>query len=332
LFFTALHYAVNASWVVVARRVSSGLAAYLPVALILLFGVYIGAGHIYPWAQGSIGGDPSKIRWLTVPWMLPRDVLVILIWIFFAWKIIGFSLKQDVTGDVVLTRKAINWSVAFMPLFAFGFALVSYDLIMSIEPHWYSTMFSVYTFAGLFQSTLALITIAFIYFKRDSRPLSRVATPSHSKDLGTLLFAFTIFMTYIGFSQYMLIWYADLPEETFYFLKRQDGGWVWLFLLLPLFKFAIPFFGLLSQAAKKNEKWLAMVCRMVLIGQFLDIYWMVMPALHPHFVMIGWMEIGILLGFAGIFGLSVTWFYTRYPLIAYRDPYIVESANWRFWE
>jgi len=333
LFFTTLHYAVNAAWVVVARRVASGLAAYLPIALILLFGVFLGAGHIYPWAQGSTIADPGKARWLSVPWMMPRDVLSLLIWIFFAWKIIyGLSLKQDETGDVRLTRRAMTWSIIFMPVFAFSFSLLSYDLVMSTEPGWYSTMFAVYTFAGLFQSTLAMIIIIFLLMMRENGPLARVATPSHVKDLGTLLFAFTIFMTYIGFSQYMLIWYANLPEETVYFFKRQEGGWVWLFLALPLFKFAIPFFGLLSQSAKKNATWLITVCALVLVGQFLDIYWMIMPSLHPQIVLIGWMEIGIFLGFAGIFGLAVTRFYARHSVLAYRDPYILESANWRFWE
>lgn len=333
LFFTALHYAVNATWVVVTRRVSAGLAAYLPIALVLLFGVYIGSGSIYPWAHGSISADPGKARWLSLPWVASRDVLVILIWLFFAWKIIyDLSLKQDASGDVRLTRRAINWSLVFMPVFAFSFTLISYDLIMSVEPHWFSTMFAVYTFAGLFQSVVALILIIFVWMKRKDGPLSRVATASHVKDLGTLLLAFTIFMTYIGFSQYMLIWYANFPEETTYFFKRQDGGWVWLFALLPLFKFAIPFFGLLSQSAKKNEKWLITICALVLVGQYLDIYWMVMPALHPHFMAVNWMEIGIFLGFAGIFGLSVMRFYTRHSVLAYRDPYILESVNWRFWE
>jgi hypothetical protein len=333
LFFTTLHYAVNATWAVVVRRVASGLAAYLPIALILLFGVYLGAGHIYPWAAGNIGGDPHKIAWLSLPYMIPRDILVLALWLFFGWMIlIKISIRQDKTGDVLLTRKAINWSVAFMPVFAFSFSLLSYDLLMSLDPHWWSTMYAVYTFAGLFQSTLALITIIFLLMKRNDGPLSRVATPSHVKDLGTLLFAFTIFMTYIGFSQYMLIWYADLPDETIFFLKRQHDGWLWLFVALPLFKFAIPFFGLLSQQLKKMENWLIAICVVVLIGQYLDLYWLIVPARHVDFVPISWMEIGIFLGFAGLFGLAVSRFYATYSVLAYRDPNVLHSANWRFWE
>jgi hypothetical protein len=333
LFFTTLHYAVNAQWVVVTRRISTGLAAYLPVAAVLLLGLFAGAGHIYPWTHDTHGFEPAKAAWLSSPLMLARDMVALLLWIFFGWKIlIGLAVKQDQSGDPQLTRKAINWSIGFMPVFAISFTLISYDLVMSIEPHWYSTMFAVYTFAGMFQSTVATITIIFLLMKREDGPLAAVATPSHLKDLGTLLFAFTIFMAYIGFSQYMLIWYANLPEETYFFMKRQSGGWLWLFLALPVFKFVVPFFGLLSQQFKKTENWLMAVCAVVLVGQYLDLYWVLMPALHRTAVPIGWMEIGIFLGFAGLFGLAVTRFFTKYPVLAYRDPYVVESANWRFWE
>jgi hypothetical protein len=332
LFFTALQYAVNASWVVVTRRVSSGLSAFLPAALILYIGIIIGAKQIFPWANGPMFEDPLKLKWLSLPWVAARDMAIILIWIFFAWKIIGFALKQDETGDVMLTRKAVNWSIAFMPVFAFSFTIISFDLIMSLQPHWYSTLFAIYTFAGMFQSTVALITLIFLWMKRNDGPLSKVATPSHTKDLGTFIFAFTIFMTYIGFSQYMLIYYANMPEETIFFMKRSSNGWEWLFLALPLFKFILPFFGMLSQGAKKTEKWLMAVCVIIFVGQFLDIYWLVMPAMHETFAPTVWMEIGIWLGFAGIFGLTVSRFYSRYSVLPVKDPYMLESANWRFWE
>jgi hypothetical protein len=333
LFFTALNHAVNATWVVVTRRISSGLAAFLPVALVLFFGVIYSASRVYPWAAGPMEGDPGKYHfWLSLPFFSARQTVFFLLWFFFGWKIIGFSIRQDVTGDVRLSRKAINWSLAFMPVFAITFSLLSYDLVMSLEPKWYSTMFGVYCFAGLFQSGLAAITLIFLWMKREGGPLEKIATPSHVKDLGTLVFAFTIFMTYIGFSQYMLIWYANMPDETFYFLKRQQGGWEFLFLALPVFKFFIPFFGLLSQGLKKREGWLKLVCISILFGQFLDIYWMMLPALHPTFAPLGWMEIGVFLGFTGLFGLSVTKFYTRFNVLPIQDPHLLESANWRFWE
>lgn len=333
LFFTALHHAVNASWMITVRRIAEGLTAYLPVALFAWIILWLfGFQHVYPWAMGETDfSDPSKARWLSELWVGGRGVIILLVWIFFARKIVGFSVKQDETGDLWLSRRAINWSIAFIPVFALTFSLMAFDVMMSLEPEWYSTIFGVYCFAGLFQSGLALITLIFLWLKW-SGPLAPVATPSHLKDLGTLLFAFTVFMTYIGFSQYMLIWYANLPEETFYFIKRMDGGWIALFIALPIIKFAFPFFGLLSQAAKKTERWLMTVCIVIIVAQYLDIYWMTMPAMSATFVPMAWMEIGIWLMFAGLFGLSVTSFYSKYSLLAVHDPRLLASVNWRFWD
>ena len=333
LFFTALQHAVNATWVIAVRRVAEGLTAYLPVALVfwILFAIF-GLDKVYPWATGAAEfNDPLKVQWLSPLWFGARGAVILLIWIFFARKLVVVSTKQDETGDPWLSRKAMNWSLAFMPIFAGSFSIAAFDLMMSLEPHWYSTMFGVYCFAGLFQSGLALITLIFLWLKR-SGPLAQAGTPSHAKDLGTLIFAFTIFMTYIGFSQYMLIWYANLPEETFYFAKRMDGGWVWYFVALPIFKFAIPFFGLLSQAAKKHERWLMAVCWIVIIGQYLDVFWMTMPSYHATAMPINWMEIGTWLLFAGAFGLTVARFYAKHSVLAVRDPRILDSVNWRFWE
>jgi hypothetical protein len=334
LFFAALNHAVNATWMIVTRRLAESMTAYLHYVPILAVVLWLGIslGHVYPWtgSEADFAGA-SKHHWLSQPWFSVRHYLFLFIWYFFAWKLVGFSLKQDASGDIKLSRKMLLWSIVFLPVFAVTFSVTAFDLMMSLQPHWYSTLFAVYCFAGFFQSGLALLTILFILFKRQGA-LAQAATPSHLKDLGTLVFAFTIFMTYIGFSQYMLIWYANLPEETVFFLNRQQGGWQYLFLALPVFKFAIPFFGLLSQALKKNEKWLLAVCVVVLIGQYLDIYWLVMPALRATFVPIGWMEIGILALFAGVFGLAVSRFYAKYSVLATRDPRILQSVNWRFWE
>ncbi|MBU0509010.1 molybdopterin oxidoreductase [bacterium] len=330
LFFTAIHHAVNAKWWIVTRRVAEGFTAYLPLAIVLFSGIMAGLRFIYPWAEGEIAGDPGKFTWLSPTWFNLRGYLFLVIWAIFARKLTSLSLEQDETGDPRLSRKMVIWSIVFLPVFAGTFSVTCFDLLMSLQPKWYSTLFAVYGFAGLFQSGIAALIIVFILMKRG--PLAQVATPSHVKDIGTLLFAFTIFMCYIGFSQYMLIWYANLPEETVFFLRRQEGGWEYLFVALPVLKFAIPFLGLLSQALKKNEKWLMAVSAVVIVGQYVDLYWLVMPSYSDILIPIGWMEIGIFLMFAGLFALSVSRFYARHPVLAARDPRILESANWRFWE
>lgn len=332
LFFTALNQGVNAKWSIVVRRVAEGMTAYLPIAAILFIGVVFGQKHLYRWATGDFVGDPAKAVWLSSQWVTVRGAVFFVIWLFFAKLLVGYSLKQDETGDPKLSRKAINWSIVFFPIFAGTFTIASFDWIMSLQDKFFSTMYGVYCFAGLFQSGLAVITLIFLAMKKEGGPLHAVATPSHVKDLGGLLFAFTVFMTYIGFSQFMLIWYANMPEETFYFMQRTENGWYIIFLLLPLLKFVIPFFGLLGQAQKKNERWLKFICSVIIVGQFIDLFWLIMPTYSEHVVFPGWIEIGTWLFFAGLFGLAVSRFYSKHSVLAARDPRILESANWRMWD
>jgi hypothetical protein len=262
--------------------------------------------------------------------MAARNVIFFVIWILVGRKLINYSLAQDEGKNAELSPKANRFGIVALLLFAPTFAFFSYDFLMSMEPKWFSTMFSVYTFAGIFQSTLALMVIVFVKLKENQ--LKDVATPSHVKDISGLLFAFTVFMCYVGFSQFMLIWYANLPEEVFYYLKRADGGWLPLAYFVWFFKFILPFFGLLGQGQKKHSLWLMIVCWGVLIGQWLDIYWMSIPANHAEFVMISWIDVGTLAMFAGLFGYFVSRWMTKHSLIPAGDPLVLESANWRFWE
>ncbi len=339
LFFVALHHATRATWAVAIRRVAEGLSVYLPVAAFLYLGLIIGAQHIYPWAKpGFIEEHPlhyeglpplgGRRNYLTVPFFSARLLGSILIWILFAYFLIRNSLRQEKTFALELTKKNINLSVAFLPIFALTFTLTAFDLLMSLEPRWYSTIFAVYCFAGLFQAGLSLIIILTIWLRRQG-PLAEVVKPDHLKDLGVLLFAFTVFMAYIGFSQFMLIWYANLPEETFFFMKRIKSGWLSYAIALPLLKFVIPFLALLSQAAKRNEKIMLSVASMVLLGEWLDIYWIVVPVFQETPPVWSWVEIGILIGFLGLFGYAVTSFFRKNSVLAAGDPRIQESINWK---
>ncbi len=339
LFFVALNHATRATWSVALRRVAEGLAVYLPVAAFLYLGLIIGAQYIYPWAKpGFLEEHPlhyeglpplgGRRNYLTVPFFSARLVGSILIWILYAFFLVRNSLRQEKTQALELTKKNINLSVAFLPVFALTFTLTAFDLLMSLEPRWYSTIFAVYCFAGLFQAGLSLIIILTIWLRRQG-PLAEVVKPDHLKDLGVLLFAFTVFMAYIGFSQFMLIWYANLPEETFFFMKRIKSGWLSYALALPLLKFIIPFLALLSQAAKRNEKIMLSVASIVLLGEWLDIYWIVVPVFQETPPVWGWVEIGMLIGFWGVFWYAVTSFFRKNSVLATGDPRILESINWK---
>lgn len=333
--FIAINRAVSAKWAIIPRRLAEALASFMPVAfvlfLIMLVGMYLEGASIYSWMGAESGiRTAGKLKWLSFEMVAGRNILFFLIWMFVINKFIKYSVGQDSGGNAEHSSKAKSFAIFSILLFAPTFAFFCYDVLMSQEPKWYSTMFTVYTFAGIFQSTLALMVVLFINLKNGQ--LKDVATPSHVKDISGLLFAFTVFMCYVGFSQFMLIWYANLPEETFFYLKRADGGWIWLAYATWFFKFILPFFGLLGQGQKKHELWLKIVCWGVLIGQFVDIYWITIPAQHPTLVPFGWIEIGTLALFAGLFGLFVSRWMSKHSLIPVGDPNVLASANWRFWE
>jgi len=339
LFFAALQHATRSTWSVTVRRVAEGVAAYLPVAALLSILLIVGAKYLYSWTfptfttghplhyEGEIAPG-GRLTFLNLPFFSLRTGLFFLTWMIFGMLLIRNSLKQDKTAQESLSKKNTHLSLAYLPIFALTFTLACFDLLMSLEPRWYSTIFAVYCFAGLFQAGLALIAILVIKLRRQG-PLAGVINPAHLKDLGGLLFAFSVFMAYIGFSQFILMWYANMPEETFYFLRRLDDGWLWVALALPLFKFFVPFFGLLSQNAKKSEKRLLIVASLVLIGEWLDVYWMVVPVFRETPNLFSWAEIGIGLGFVGLFGLSLTWFFKRFSILPVGDPRLSASINWQ---
>ncbi len=155
-------------------------------------------------------------------------------------KIIGGSLDQDHSGDENITHKSVGWGIGFLLVFALSFSLFGVDLIMSLQPHWFSTIFGVYLFAGLFQSTMATMILMIIYCMRKG-VLNGFVTEDHLHDLAKYLFAFTVFWAYIAYSQYMLIWYANLPEETIFYMPRVTGSWMYVTAALLLFKFIVPF-------------------------------------------------------------------------------------------
>jgi hypothetical protein len=195
---------------------------------------------------------------------------------------------------------------------------------MSLDPFWFSTIFGVYCFSGLFYANLASICLLTLYLKSKGK-LDGIVNENHLHDLGKFMFAFTVFWAYIGFSQFMLIWYANLPEETGYFLTRFHGGWFWVSLFLLLGKFLVPFLVLLPRDAKRNARVLAPIGVFMLIAQWVDILWMVQPEFFKEGPQLGWTEVGITLGFVGVFGLSVAQFLAKHNIVAIGDPQLAES-------
>ena len=280
--FVAIQAAVGARWWLPLHSVASTLARTLPapcvaLTLCLLFGLQ----ELYPWARpGAMEAShllQKKQAWLNVPWFLARAVVVLVLW----FVLIG-ALHQRLAAFARLPsaetgRRLGRFAVGFLIVYAITSSVASWDWAMSLEPEWFSTMYSVYVFAGTFLGGIAAVTLLSLMLDRAGLLDARLA-PGTLHDLGKLLFAFATFWAYIWFCQYMLIWYSNLPEETGHYSARLAGGWSTLFYLNPILNWVVPFVVLLSAGAKRHAPTLAQVATIVLLGRWLDTYLLVAPA------------------------------------------------------
>jgi len=326
--FIALLYVTGAGWAVVLRRVPEALVAVLPVGLLGIALVLIAQPTLYSWTNSHVPAaeepmSPFHQAWLEWPFFLVRAVVYTLVWIALTFALVRFSRCQDRDGELAWTRRNVRLSAIFLVVFSVTFSLASFDWIMSLEPAWSSTMFGVYNFAGLFLGGLAVIVLLVVWL-RQIGPLRHVVSEAHLHDLGKLLFAFSTFWAYIWFCQYMLIWYVNNPEETSYYVRRLQGAWGPLLVVNVLLNWLVPFGVLLPSAAKRNPQILARVAVLILIGRWLDLYLMIVPACADATPFVG-VETGLALGAAGLLGWLVCRALQRAPLVPRNDPYLVES-------
>lgn len=330
LFFAAIQHMTKAGWSVNIRRFSESLTSFIPYAAGAAVVLLIGMPYLFEWTdKAHVAADPllaGKASYLNVTFFVIRMIAFFGLWMFFQKKIVGMSLTQDKTGDQNITHKLASYSVAFVLVFALSYSFFSVDLIMSLEPHWFSTIFGVYCFAGMFQSTVATLILMTIYFMRQGK-LNGLVDENHLHDLGKFLFAFTVFWAYIAFSQFMLIWYANLPEETIFYQPRMAGAWTWVSVLLIVFKFIVPFLALLPKWAKRNQNHLIAVSILILLMQYVDMYWLIFPNLNSEEVVGGVLDFLVWGGFLGLFLMAVTRFWSKHPIVPVRDPRQHESNH-----
>jgi hypothetical protein len=326
-FFVALQYVTGSSWSVALRRVPETLALLLPAAGVALLVVLLVRPSLYPWAGPSSGHEALegfKAFWLSRPFFLVRALIYLGLWIVLSLAIVRASRRQDSDGAVEHTLRNQKLSAGFIVVFALTFWLASFDWIMSREPHWSSTIFGVYNFAGMFLGGLATIIVLVVWLKRLG-PLQRILNEDHLHDLGRLLFAFSTFWAYIWFSQYMLIWYANFPEETVYYVRRLHGAWQPLFLLNFFLNWVIPFFILLMRASKRSATTLVRVAVLVLVGRWLDLYLMVVPTHATGQPPFGVWEIGPMVAAVALGLLGFFHYLRQAHVVPLRDPRLTES-------
>jgi len=326
-FFLAVHRIAWSGWHTVLQRIPEAMTTFIPVAFVLMLLVYFGMDKIYHWSQ-SDGHDAileGKKAWLNVPFFFIRLVLYFSGWIFLTRMMSKNSDLLMNSGDLKYHIRRKLYAGFFLVFYAITVSASSWDWIMSIDAHWYSTIFGWYVFIGMFVTSLAFIILLIWFLKRTGHLVYIRA--DHVHDLSTLLFAFSIFWAYLWFSQYLLIWYSHIPEETTYFLQRKENFRIIFFVNLGL-NFVVPFFALMRLKSKRQLGLAASVAAIVLIGHWVDYYQMIMPGVVGENARIGILEIFTTISYTGLFIYIIFSSLASRPLVNKNDPFLEESLNY----
>jgi hypothetical protein len=332
LFFVALHHVCRAGWSVAVRRLAEIFLGNLVLLAVLFLPILLamtaGNHSLYRWIDPrALAADEllrHKAGWLSVWFFALRAVVYFVAWTLLARFFFRRSLQQDRSGEPRLTIQMERFSGPALLILAGTLTLAAFDWLMSLEPAWSSTIFGVYYFSGAAVGFLAALVLVALAVQASGR-LTGTITTEHYHDLGKLLFGFVVWWGYIAFSQYMLIWYGNIPEETAYYLKRQTGPWAAVSLALLFGQLLIPFLGMLSREVKRRRLLLGFWAAWLLAFHWLDVYWLVMPNLSPDRLPAGPIDLCLLIGIGGLYGAGMLAAAGRRPLVPLKDPRLGES-------
>ena len=329
LFWTIVHHVVDAEWSVVIRRQMENIALLLPVMGVFFLPLWFWRKYLYRWMDIPAGVDPlldAKHAYLNWQFFLVRAVFFFVALALVAYFLRRLSIRQDRDGNPRLTLLMRKLSFVGLPIFAFCLTFGAVDWLMSLNWHWFSTMWGPYIFAGTAGSSMSLLVLV-ITALRKAGYLKDVVTIEHYHIMGKWMLAFSVFWAYIGFSQYMLYWYANIPEETQYFIVRNTESWNVLNWTLVIGRFFVPFGILLMRSVKKNPTALCFVAGWIICMQLLDMYLIVLPSLHGTGVHLSILDFLPLVGIGG----TLAFFYLRIigntSLFPVRDPRLIESLR-----
>ncbi len=331
LFFVMVQFAARSAWSVTVRRLAETLASNIWVMALLSVPILLCMHDVFRWSLPSVRATDHlvqiKIPYLNIPMFTLRAVVYFGAWFAFASYFLKTSRKQDETGDPNLTLRMAKVAGGGLVFYALSQTFFSFDWIMSLDPHWFSSIFGVYFFAGsivAFYAVLILLT----RLMQSTGHLRNTVNTEHYHDMGKLMFGHNIFWTYIAFGQFILYWYANIPEEVAFFHHRAVGSWMFVSLTLPWCHFAIPFLFLMSHNVKRNTKTLAFGAVWLLVMCFVDIYWLVQPNFHPQGAVFGLSDISALLAVGGFFAFFFLHKLRQANLIPVQDPRLAECLNY----
>ena len=327
LFFVMLQHITRAGWSVAIRRLAEVSASLLPIFAVLFLPVLIGVRELYPWSRPEALEDhliAHKRPYLNLPFFLIRAVLYFGIWTLLSRYFLRRSVLQDETKDFRLTLDLQRTAAPGIIVYALTLTFMAFDWLMSGEPKWYSTIFGVYIFAGNTLAAFAFLTLVATALRRGGWLVHTLRT-DHYQDLGRFMFAFSVFWAYIAFSQFFLIWYGNMPEETEWYAHRIEGSWKAASYFLAAGHFAVPFVLLMPRWTKRRPRFVAALAVWILAMHYLDMYWIVMPRLHHHEFAPSWVDLGTLMAVSGVFLFFFVRRLAAKALVPVGDPRLPES-------
>ncbi|HEX6982646.1 MAG TPA: hypothetical protein VF181_07785 [Balneolaceae bacterium] len=329
LFFVLLQHLTRSHWSVAIRRIPEAITANFYLWAIFIIPILLGMGTLYHWTHAeAVAHDPvlqGKVPFLNIPFFVIRQFIYFGLWSFLGYRMYTKSVEMDETGNWGLQTLMRRTSGPGMFFLALSLAFASFDWLMVLDPHWYSTIFGVYFFAMSFQAVFAVF-ILIVMFLWKNGILTNTIKKGHIYDLGVQLFGFTIFYAYIAFSQFLLIYYANIPEETIWFLERFHGGYQYLAYIYAIGRFGIPFLVLLPKGTKTNYKVITAVSILILVSHFIELYWIAMPVLS-HSFHFDWITLASFLGLGGVFFGLFFYRFKQSKMIPVNDPRLGDSLN-----
>jgi hypothetical protein len=325
-----VHQLSGGAWGVVIRRQIGAASRVLPILTLLFLPIVLGMSHLYEWTHADIvNADPvlrGKHLYLNTPFFLIRAVIYFACWNAVSYLLNKWALEQDQTGDPQYARRMQMLSGAGLLVYGLCITFASFDWLMSLEPHWFSTIYGVLIMGGQGLSALAFLITALVWLARRP-PLRDIVLPSHFHDLANLMLAFVMLWAYFSFSQYLIIWSGNLPEEIAWYLHRLQTGWRFVAVTLVIFHFTVPFLLLLSRAVKRAPNTIVKVSLAILVARLIDLFWLIAPEFHRTGISVSWMDIVLPLTLISIWVGCFLWQLRGRALLPVYDPQFEETLG-----
>ena len=325
-----IHQLSGGAWGVVIRRPIGAATRVLPVMTLLFVPVLLGMSHLYIWTHADVVAHDdvlhAKQAYLNVPFFLARTAIYFACWNAISYFLNAWSLEQDRSADPRIARKMQLLSAGGLVVYGLTITFASFDWLMSLEPHWYSTIYGVLIIGGQGLSAMAFLIVVLVWLSRRP-PLDRIVVKAHFHDLGNLTLAFVMLWAYFSFSQYLIIWAGNLPSEITWYGNRLQTGWRFIGVALVLFHFVVPFVLLLSRTMKREGHLIVVVAMAILLSRLLDLFWLIAPEFHTQGIAVSWLDVALPLALGAIWLGCFVWQLRGRAILPVHDPEFDEALG-----